>query len=436
LTTSRWIYNAAAAAVLPAGVLVSAAQGRLKGGWRRRLGFAPHPPDPDPGRPRVWVHAVSVGEVQVASALSERLTAHIPGVDPVFSASTDTGLAELERRLPGARTTVFPFDAYGAPRRALQAVRPDMVVILETELWPGFIWTAREMGVRLMLANGRISARSVRGYRRVRFLLRDVLAAFDRLAMIGPAEADRIVSLGADPDRVEVVGNAKFDGLAGRRDTDLAGRLKEWLGLAGRPVWTAGSTRRGEEPVVLDVYRRLKRDHPDLVLILAPRHPNRVREVGRSIDSRGLAWTPFSAVPTRGLSGAPDVILVDVMGWLFHLYGLTDLAFCGGSLVPLGGQNPVEPAVWGVPVLFGPHMDDFAAPAEGLVAAGGGAVVDDAFELEKQLHGLLVDDGRAAEMGRAGQKEALRHQGAADRTARMAKVVLESGADGFRRKKS
>lgn len=400
----------------------AAAKGRLKGNWRERFGLVGSVPDV-PG-PRVWLHAVSVGEMQAAASLVRAMKAISPQLCLWVSTSTAAGRASAGDYLPeGTPVMTFPFDVYGGPARALRRLKPDLVVILETELWPGFLRAAKKRNAMVMLANGRISPRSIKGYTRVKPFLREVLGQFDLMAMIEPVDARRLISLGADPAKVRVVGSAKYDLLLSRADDSRVRDLKDRLDLGDRPVLIAGSTRTGEEPVVLDVFQRLKADFPGLHLILALRHIERTREVSATIAARGLTCNRLSRL--KEVAQAPaDITLVDTMGDLFFLYGLSTVAFCGGSLVNKGGQNPLEPAVWSVPMLYGPSMEDFISPKNMLEAAGAAETIRNGEELYSGIKALLADPTAAAARGRAGRRAVEGHGGAAERLAAMALDLL------------
>jgi 3-deoxy-D-manno-octulosonic-acid transferase len=421
LSFGYFLYNSLVSAFLPPVVCAAALKGRLKGRWRERLGlFLPEIPGDGP---RIWLHAVSVGEMQVAVALAKALNNRRPDANLWISTSTDTGRSAAQSVMPDYPVVTFPLDAYGAPARAIERLNPDLIILLETELWPNFLLSAKRAGVKLMLANGRISVRSVKGYRRVAFFFREVLSCFDRLAMIGAEDAERIRSLGADPERITVVGSAKFDLLTMRADRGRVDELRQALGIKGRRVLAAGSTRNGEERIILDVFGNLRREFPDLHLILAPRHVGRARDVEALIHARKFSCRRRSA-ETHGNGTTPDITLVDVMGELLYLYGLADAAFIGASLVPLGGQNPLEASVWGVPVLFGPSMDDFRGPRDMLLACGGGVVVGNPEQLERELRSLLLDPRKARERGTAGRKALEAHEGAAGRLVELAIDLL------------
>ncbi|MEW6263431.1 MAG: 3-deoxy-D-manno-octulosonic acid transferase [Thermodesulfobacteriota bacterium] len=415
------LYNAILHLALPVAAAGAALRGRLQGHWPQRLGLAPRLTRSNRGR--VWIHAASVGEVRVAASLIQALTKRAPDLTIWLTATTSTGLSAARSSLP-CPVFAFPLDAFGSPGRALSRLQPDLVIVLETELWPNFLKAAKEGGAKVMLANGRISIRSVKGYRKVGFLIREVLEHLDLMAMIRPEDADRIISLGASPARVRVEGNAKYDLLWERADFERLEYFRRSLGLdRARPVLVAGSTRSGEEAQVLEAYLRLRDEFPNLHLIIAPRHVERSREIENLIRRRGCSWARRTRADQTPLP-APDVTLVDVMGELFFLYGLANAAFCGGSLVKRGGQNPLEPAVWGVPVLYGPSMEDFLDARELLEASGAGRAVTGPDDLYEAVRELLADSEKARSLGQAGRRALAGHQGAAGRLADLALNLL------------
>ena len=424
MSPGYWLYNMILSLAAPLALGATAARGRLRGNWRERLGFiTPWPP----GRhDRIWIHAASVGEAQVASALADALLKAGPLVEVFLTTTTDTGRESARNLLPdGFPIRTFPIDAYGSPGRALARLNPDLVILLETELWPNFVRAARAHGSRLMLANGRISPRSLKNYRRFRFLFRDVLGYLDLMAMIRPSDRERIISLGADPSRVKVAGNAKYDLLLDRVDADRTARLRRKIGLEeNRPVFVAGSTRPGEERLILDVFQRLQADFPLLHLVIAPRHVGRAGELEALIRGRGLTALRRSMPGNTPADAGAEVTLVDVMGELFYWYGLATMAFCGASLVPLGGQNPLEPAAWAVPVLYGPSMEDFLDATEILEPVGAGRAVAGPDELYLQAMRLLTDSAEARQRGQAGRAALENQRGASGYLAELALNLL------------
>jgi 3-deoxy-D-manno-octulosonic-acid transferase len=291
---------------------------------------------------------------------------------------------------------------------------------METELWPTFLLTCRRRGIPVLLANGRISRRSFARYARVRALLGPTLTAIASFCMQSREDAERIIALGADPSRVAVVGNVKYDLAPGEpaqaRDLGLP---------AGAPLFVAGSTHRGEEEAVLCAYTAGCGAAPGLRLLLAPRHPERAREVEALVRRAGFACVLRSALrgPGPEAAGAP-VIVLDTVGELAGLYALGTVAFVGGSLVPWGGHNPLEPAAWECPVVFGPHMGNFAEMAEAFLARGAALRVPDAAALGAALRSLLADSRRRAALGRAGAGVLAQHRGAADGIVRAIEALL------------
>lgn len=429
MSSAYLLYNAVLSLAVPPALALGSLRNRVEGHWRERLGFAPalDASGISPDRPRIWIHAVSFGEVRMAAAVMAALKKHSPDLYLLLSTSTPAGrVAARDITEPDALFT-FPLDAFGSPSRALERLRPDLLILIESELWPNLLKTAHSRGVRTMLANGHISARSAARYRWSGRLFREVLSYLDLMVMSQRVYRDRIISLGADPAKVLVAGNVKYDRLVTKTDEERLSRLGLELGLKNdQPVLVAGSTRNGEETILLDVFARLRNDFPSLHLILAPRHIDRSDEVERLIKSQGFTLARRAGHPTSSLKpdrGA-DVTLVDVMGELFTLYGLADVAFCGASLVPLGGHNPLEAAAWGKPVLYGPHMESKRDARKMLETAGAGETVCDSNELYVKTLALLRCPELASERGSKGL-DALRNQtGASDRLARLALDLL------------
>jgi 3-deoxy-D-manno-octulosonic-acid transferase len=394
---------------------------------RARLGFGAL----EGTGPRGWVHAVSVGEAIAAAPLIEGLHRTYPTLPLVVTTVTPTGARVVAERFAGIAThRYFPLDFPGAVRRTVRAIEPAFFICMETELWPNALRTLAARGVPVMIANGRISDRSFRRYRLVRSLLRGVLADVRVFAMRSDEDARRIIALGAPAERVIVTGNLKNDAPA-----DPAGAADLWrrlLGLGpGQRVWIAGSTHRGEEEAVLDAHRTALTAHPGLALVLAPRHPERVGEVIAAVQSRGLRPLRRTSLPGTRPSAAADqhVIVLDTIGELATLYGAADVVFVGGSLVPRGGHNVLEPALRHKPVLVGPHTDNFREAAKLLVDCGGAAIVQDARTLAGELRLLLDDPALAARRGEAAFEAVQAHHGAVGQTLELvARFLLPATA--------
>jgi len=391
---------------------------------RERLGLRRHE---RPGTPVGWIHAVSVGEAIAAAPLVEGVRRSWPALPLVVSTVTETGARLVRERFAGlARHRYFPLDFPGVARRVIASIEPAFFVCMETELWPNLLRLLAARGVPTMIANGRLSDRSFQRYRLVRGTMRRVLGDVTVFAMQSDEDARRVIALGASPERVVVTGNLKHEPLP-----DPAGAADLWhrlLGLAaGQPIWIAGSTHRGEDDAVLQAHRRALAVRPDLVLVLAPRHPERVSEVMRLVAAGG-----FDGVRRSELSagrGAPaPVIVLDTVGELAQLYSIADVVFVGGSLIALGGHNVLEPALRGKPVLFGPHTSNFREAASILLAAGGGVVVRDAGELAAELERLLADPALRARRGAAAREAAASRHGALRTTLDLLERYLRPGA--------
>jgi 3-deoxy-D-manno-octulosonic-acid transferase len=391
---------------------------------RERLGLGRHE---RPARPCGWIHAVSVGEAIAATPLVEGLRRTWPALPLVVSTVTETGARVVRERFAGlARHRYLPLDFPGAARRVIASIEPAFFVCMETELWPNLLRALAARRVPAMVANGRLSDRSFARYRLVRGAMRRVLADVTVLAMQSDEDARRVIALGAAPERVVVTGNLKHEPLP-----DPAGAADLWhrlLGLSpGQLVWIAGSTHRGEDEAVLEAHRRALAQSPGLALVLAPRHPERVGEVVALATRSGFTPVRRSALSGRQ-RGNTSVIVLDTVGELAQLYAIADVVFVGGSLIPLGGHNMLEPALRGKPVLFGPHTSNFREAAAVLIAGEGGLVVRDAAELSAELGRLLADSALRARRGAAAREAAASRHGAARATLDLvARYLLPDG---------
>jgi 3-deoxy-D-manno-octulosonic-acid transferase len=366
--------------------------------------------------PALWVHAASVGELNAVRPLVGELRERFPGRVVVVSTLTRTGLA-LARTFSEAHLAVlFPLDADGPVEAVLERFRLEAFLFTETEIWPLWLERLRAEGVPAIMVSGRVSERTVRRARWLRPLYRAALTDVT-CCMQTEDDARRIVAVGADPRRVQVAGSLKFDAgvPALAPDVERAGRL---LGAPEQPLVVAGSTHDGEEAVLLDVYRRLSLVHRDVALLLAPRHLDRLDAVEAAVRASGLPQVRFGALADgTGAVAAerPLVVVLDRMGVLAQCYRLATAAFVGGSLVPKGGHNVLEPAQAGVPVLVGPHTDNARDAVDRLVAAGGAVRVGSADALALALDHLLAEPGAASVMGQRARGAAERGQGALER---------------------
>ena len=396
--------------------------------WRQRLGF--HSKETIHSlstRPLIWIHAVSVGEVGVAISLIQALEQMLPDLSIVVSTTTTHGQELAKVKLaPKATCIYFPLDFITSVRRALRHLRPDVIVCLETELWPNFLGEAHSLGIPTLLLNGRISPKSFGHYRRISFLMKPLLNCFAALAMSSKGDAERVIALGAPAAKVLVTGNMKGAGLVEQTESKRIEDLRQRMKLQpGQPVLIAGSIRQGELSWLPEIFSRLLDQRPDLVGIFAPRHLNRLGRLASCFEQQGLEFQRLSFLMNGAESRKANVILVDGVGMLFDLYGLGDLIFCGGSLVPLGGQNILEPVAWGKPVFYGPHMDNFLQASQLLERAGCGIRVRDREELLVQLRYFLANPEELDGMGSKGQAVLRDRNQIAIKQAELVREVLE-----------
>jgi 3-deoxy-D-manno-octulosonic-acid transferase len=398
--------------------------------FRQRLGwYPPYILDALQQRPHVWLHAVSVGEVGVAAAIVRSLMAQVPKCRIALSATTRQGLVQARAIFKeGVPCFYAPIDLIGPTGKALKMVRPDVLVLLETELWPNLIIKARRLGIRTAVLNGRISARSIHRYLRIRPLMRHALAHIDAFSMISRDDAVRIRSLGADDKRIAVHGNAKFDSPDPLTGDNPARRWAMALYGIGEltPVFVAGSTRDPEEPIILEAFERLLRAFPQAVLILAPRHITRVGQIERYVRQKGLSCQRRSQLDGVRSPRTCPVVVLDTIGELYDTYSVASLVFCGGSLVPKGGQNVLEPAVWAKPIMCGPSMEDFADAWQSIKAAGGGRTVRDVDQMASVAEEWSRNPSAAQDAGQSARQAIISHRGAAHRHAAVIVRLLNS----------
>jgi 3-deoxy-D-manno-octulosonic-acid transferase len=378
------------------------------------------------------MHAVSVGEVNVCTQLIRALEPRVPNLKIVVSTTTSTGMGELQRKLPSHIGKIYyPIDRKKCVYRALSVIRPEAVVLVEAEIWPNFIWRLRDKKVPLFLANARLSERSYRGYKRFGALFRPLFAAFTGVGAQNEADAARLCELGCRPGAVRVVGSLKFDAarLDERRLLDVPVMLRQ-LGVAeGARLLVAGSTHAGEEAILADQFLRLQRRFPDLFLVLVPRHFERGKEAGQELETRGVKFIYRSEITaaTQLKPGDAGCLLVNTTGELRFFYEHATVIFVGKSLCGEGGQNPIEPAAFGKPVVFGPNMQNFRAIVDSFLKEDGAVQVRDEAELEKALEELIGDQQRRATLGRNALKVVRENRGAIERTVEMIVKHLEGG---------
>lgn len=369
--------------------------------------------------PLIWLHAVSVGETRAAQPLVENLLSAYPDHHLLLTTMTPTG-RETGRSLYKERVTqvYLPYDYPGATTRFLKHFSPQLGILMETEIWPNLLAACQRQKIPVILANARLSQRSARGYQRIRYLTGPALERLTAVAAQTAADAQRLEDLGAK--HVEICGNLKFDVSPDPGKLEQGRQWRQNLGT--RPVWLAASTREGEENLLLDIFEQL--EQPDLLLLLVPRHPQRFDEVARLISARGLPMVRRSS----GELPSPEhrVWLGDSMGEMAAYYRLADLAFIGGSLLPLGGQNLIEAAACGCPVLVGPYTFNFAQATQDALNTGAAIQVEDKAALLQALRDLLQNPDQRQHMAEAATRFSLSHQGTTKRTLQIIRKALPS----------
>lgn len=403
---------------------------------RERLGLIPHlsrgtSADGHAERPVTWLHCASVGEALAARPLVEALAASRPTHRLVVTTMTATGAVQVKAladklNATGAGAEVshhfVPLDFPGAARRFVARLAPMQAIFFETELWPNLLAACRRRGVPVAVVNGRLSPRAYARYMKIRPLMAAALANVDWLAAKSDEDAERYQALGMARASISVVGSLKFDMSASGEDMERSERLHAWLGK--RPIWVGGSTHPGEDEQLLAAHRRLLETHPQALLILVPRHPQRFDEVASLCETQGMRMARRSSDERPGPN--TQVYLADTMGELATLYGAADIAFVGGSLVPIGGHNLLEPAVLGVPVVTGPSLENFSDVAATLREASALAEVADAEELAATLVALFDAPGDRTRLGEAGRQVVAANRGALSLTLKGLNAMLET----------
>lgn len=419
----RTLYTLFHYLMLPAVFLRLAWRGtRNPGYWRRwgeRLGLGAVIPG---DRRVVWIHAVSVGEVQAALPIIDVIRKRLPEATLLVTTSTPTGSSRVTHSLgEGVTHCYMPYDLPGPVRRFLDRTHPSLAVIMETELWPNLFHACRLRGIPVLLANVRLSERSAAGYRRFSSLAREMLEGVSQIAAQSESDARRLIALGADPARLTVTGSVKFDVHIPPSLREEAASLRRRFG-SGRGVWIAASTHDGEERVVLDAFGRVRKRIPEVVLIVVPRHPERFG-IAEALVKRG-GWRYALRSRTPPSLDEIDVLVGDTMGELQMMYAASDVAFVGGSLVRVGGHNMLEPAALGIPVIVGPHVFNFQHISERLLELGIARQVSGPAELAASVSELLSDANQRHNVGQAAKRFVEENRGARDKVVAMVDALL------------
>lgn len=395
--------------------------GKYRDGWNEKLTGRLVRQHPE--RKCIWIHAVSVGEVlQIQKVISE-IVSRVPNAEVFISVTTSTGFDVAKSKYPQHTISYFPLDFSWAVNSALLRIRPDLIVLVELELWPNFIFSAARRKIPLVLINGRIGAKSFSGYVRVRALIGRVLGCFSRLAVQTETYGERLRALGAPADRIVVTGNIKYDRVESNRDNPKTNELRSAFGIRpGDQVFIAGSTQDPEESYAIDAWSNLRNEFPTLQLILVSRHKERFEEVAALIQSKGFTAIRRSETLSSSVTApvASDGIrLLDTLGELSACWGLADIAFVGGSLTKRGGQNMIEPAGFGAAVLFGPNTWNFKDITDSLLSLNAARVVTGPEDLQATIRELLRNPDQIRRMGDAAREFVASQQGATTRTVEL-----------------
>jgi 3-deoxy-D-manno-octulosonic-acid transferase len=373
----------------------------------------------------IWLHAVSVGEVNVLGPLIMRLEELHPHWVCVISTTTKTGYTLARQKYAPRPVFYCPLDFSWAVGRAMRRIRPDVLVLTELELWPNLILAARRCGARVAMINGRMSDHSIHGYRRIRWFVARILRKLDLIAVQNEEYRDRFHSLGAPSETLHVTGSIKFDGAETDRANPQTRSLAQLAAIATNDiVFLAGSTQHPEELLALSAFRNLSPEFPRLRLILAPRHPERFDSVAERLTQSGIPWQRRSELGRLPGNPAARVLLVDTIGELGAWWGTSSIAFVGGSLSKQGGQNMIEPAAYGTAVSFGPHTQNFRDVVTIMLDANAAIVVHNGDELTDFVRRCLLDPQFAEDMGKRARQLVLRHEGAAEQTCELLDGLL------------
>jgi 3-deoxy-D-manno-octulosonic-acid transferase len=399
--------------------------GRYREGWREKL-FG-NVPVRQGDAPHIWLHAVSVGEVNLLRTVVSELQSQSPGTEIVISTTTQTGMDLARRLFPGLRLFYAPLDFSWSVRRALARIRPQVLALAELEVWPNWIRLAQSSGVKIAVLNGRLGEKSFRGYQRFGWLTRGTFASIDLVAAQNEIYADRFARCGVLEDNIHVTGSIKFDGANTDRQHPEVARLAELASIQpSETVFLAGSTQSPEEAFAIDAWQACREKHSGLRLILVPRHPERFQEVALLLKQRGIRFDRRSTLNTNFGQDPAPVLLVDQVGELRWWWGSAQIAYVGGSLTNRGGQNMIEPAAVGAAISFGPNTWNFKDVVESLLGASAAVVVRNGEELTTFVMKCLDEPAWKAELGKSAVHVAIMGQGATKRTVEMLAPWLNS----------
>lgn len=365
----------------------------------------------------IWLHALSVGEVISVKPLIESLKEKYPGKKIILTVKTDQGMEVARKELANRVNDIrfLPLDFWWSISKVVKYIRPEVFILVETDIWPGLICHLRRKKIKIVLVNGRVSPRTFKGYKRLRFYFRKILKDIDLLLMQSELDSSRLLDIGISDEKIKTVGNMKFDReWLPMTDDERSELIKGFKIGTGRSIFVAGSTHEGEEEIILNVYKRLLENFPELILILAPRKIDSVNDIFNMSKSMGLVTLKRTDMEKNEVTDY-NVLLLNTIGELERVYGLGTVSFVGGSMVPIGGHNLLEPAVFGCPVLYGKHMHNFVLMSELLSDSGGGKMVQDEEELFNTLSTILSNRDIAIRMGKNASNFVKKNSGAVKR---------------------
>ena len=400
--------------------------------WSERFGFIPEIGGAQSAGNKqiIWIHAVSVGESLAAVPLIRALREIYPEAKLVVTTTTPTGSEQVNKVFGASVYHVYaPYDLPDALSRFFSRIKPSILIIMETELWPNLIYKCRAMDVPVVVANARLSEKSAAGYRKIAWLVRGMMANITLVAAQSEFDAERFIGLGLDKKKAVITGNIKFDLQIDGTLRDEAASIKAlWLKDGSRPVWLAASTHQGEDGVILEAFAQVIRRLPDVLLVLVPRHPERFDDVAALCVNGGFNLarrSEQSPVDTSPINRSTQILLGDTMGELLAFCGASDIAFVGGSLVPVGGHNLIEPAAWAIPILTGPHLFNFAEVASKLDEAGGMEICANSEQLAESVLRLLEHPVEYRAMAEAARSVAESNRGALSKLLSTLSALLE-----------
>lgn len=399
---------------------------KYRTGLKERLGIYKDKIPEKKDSKRIWIHAVSVGETMAASFLAAQILDKIHNAEIFFSTTTTTGQNTAKNRVKNAASIFyFPLDFSFSVKRAIKRVNPDICVLIETEIWPNFLRICGKENIPVIISNGRLSERSFRGYKKLGPIIRRILQDITLFSMQTSDDAERIKKIGASEEKTRVTGNIKFDQAFSSSSTiDKEAIRKEFMIPHGKFVLVFASTHDGEETILIDVFKTLQKEFSDLFLVLAPRHPERFDDAAAIMEKYGIKHTRRTELE-KGTANDYDILLLDSVGELYMLFSICDLVFMGGSLVPVGGHNLLEAAVFNKPTLFGPHMHNFRDISSIILENGAGFQVSGKEELIEKIKGLIAD---ASLLGRSGKnciKIFEKNSGATEKNIELIKSLIE-----------